>query len=239
MLDAYLTQTKQLLQNPGAPNALYSTSDLTSYINRARGQLAGDAECTRVYATLALTQGQMQYPFSAINLGTAPGVDGVYDIRIAWYQVGVGQAWIRPRPWAWFWLYELNNPAPDQGQPKVWTQFGQGATGSIFVSPPPDTDYTLNLDVLALPIPLVDDTTVEAIPFPFTDAVPFFAAYFALLSAQSASRQADADRMLARYEEFKNRARRMSNPSVNPLIYEQAPDPFRANRLGEQQAGGG
>ena len=89
------------------------------------------------------------------------------------------------------------------------------------------------------PIALVDDTTPEAIPYLWTDAVPFFAAYFALLSAQAGARQAEADRMFARYQEFTNRARRFATPSVLPFIYPQSGNPVQANQLGLQPAGGG
>jgi len=41
VLASYITQTQRLLQNPGAPISLYSTADITSYVNIARGQLAG------------------------------------------------------------------------------------------------------------------------------------------------------------------------------------------------------
>ncbi len=232
MLNAYLTATRRLIQNPPAPVALYSDADLTSYVNTARGQLAGDSESIRNYATLAISQGVQKYDFSAIVLGSpTAGIKGPLNIRAAWYQVGDGQVWLRPRPWEWFSLYELNNPVPQQGPPKMWTQYGQGVGGSIFVSPVPDTDYVLPLDTMCYPLPLVDDTTAEAIPYPWTDAVPFFAAYYAYLGAQSGARQADAERMMQRYTEFVNRARRSSNPSVSPYIYEQAPDPVRANRL--------
>lgn len=246
MLNAYLTQTKQLLQNPNSPNQLYSDADLTLYINRARSQVAGDSEAIRVYpATLPLVTGQQVYPFTSIvlpNAGTL-GVGGVYNIRVVWIQTGTGQIWVRPRPWAWFGIYELNTAAPASGQTKVWSQVGQGASGSFAVSPLPPAflptfPLILNMDVSALPIDLVDDNTPEAIPFPWTTCVPFFAAYYALLSAQSAARQADADRMMARYEEFKERARKMSNPAVNPLVYEGSRDPFEQNRLGLGQAGG-
>ena len=239
MLNSYLTRTQQLLQNPSAPTSLYSQSDLTEYINLARGQLSGDAECIRNYATLPVTGGTQQYEFASVVLGpNGAGVQGIFNIRAVWLQVASGQAWMRPRPWPWFSLYELNNPVPQQGQPKIWTQFGQGVVGNIFVSPTPDQDYTLQLDVLCYPNDLVDDTTIEAIPYPWTDAVPFLAAYYAMLSAQSAARQADADRMFSRYEEYRNRARKFSNPTVSPFIYEQSGDPTTPNKLGQQKSGG-
>ena len=44
MLTAYLNATAILLQNPVAPTSLYSTANLTTFINTARGQLAGESE---------------------------------------------------------------------------------------------------------------------------------------------------------------------------------------------------
>lgn len=232
MLNLYLLQTQQLLQNPPAPVSLYATSDLTSWINRARLQVAGDGECVRNYAALALTQGVGVYPFSAIVLNPATGISGVYNIRTAWRVVADGQVWMRPRPFEWFSLYELNNPVPDQGPPEIWSQFGQGVNGSIFVSDVPDTTYTLKLDTVCEPAALADDTTPEIIPYPWTEAVPFFAAYYALLSAQTGARYQDADQMLQRYSQFRDRARAMSTPGVLPTIYPQTPDPTMQNKLG-------
>ena len=240
MLDGYVLATQRLLQNPAAPIPLYAPSDLSAYINTARGVLAGESESIRVMGSLATVVGQRPYLFSAINLIAAPaGVLGVFNVRYAWYLVGNGQASLRPRPWPWYAQYKLNNPVPPSGPPAVWSIFGQGTTGSIYLDPLPDTVYTLPLDCVCVPVPLVDDSTPEAIPYPWTDAVPFFAAYLALLSSQTGARRAEADRMLADYEEWKNRARRISNPSILPGLYEQSPNPVRINQLGVSTGGGG
>ena len=240
MLTAYLTQTQQLLQNPPAPSALYNPGDLTTYINLARGQLAGEAECIRVYATLALAVGIQQYQFSAINLGSSPpstsGIKGVFNVRQALVQTPNGGAvWIRPRSFEWFTFFRLNNAVPGQAQPNEWSQYGQGVTGSLFVSPTPDVAYTLNIDTCCYPIPLTSDSTPEAIPYPWTDAVPFYAAWYAMMSSQ---RQSDADKMFERYQMLANRARQISNASVLPSIYPQSPDPVAQSRLGLQTVKG-
>lgn len=235
MLTAYLTQTARLLQNPAASTALYSDADLTSYINTARGQMAGETECIRVNASLAITAAQRTYAFPTISLGVS-GVSGVFNVRQASVLVGGGQTWMRPRPFEWFNLYMLNQVVPTTGQPTTWSQYAQGTTGSLFLYPLPDTDYTLTLDTSCFPIPLVDDTTVEAIPYPWTDAVPFFAAYYAYMSAQ---RQGDAETMLKRYKEFAGRARQMSNPSVLPFIYPSSGDPTLQAKLGMVSTGAG
>jgi hypothetical protein len=248
MLTAYQTATSQLLQNPAAPNPLYATTSITGWINTARGQLAGESESIRALATISLVQGQQVYPFSSLTFSVASGTSGIQGavkVQTMWYTTGTGQLWVRPRPFSWFSLYELNNAAPVQGAPLRWAQYGQGAEpnlsvggGSIYVSPVPDKSYTATFDCICYPIALVDDTTKEAIPYLWTDAVPYFAAYLALLSAQSTARINDAKRMLELYTEFTNRARRFSTPGILPGIYPQNPSPVRGNQLGYQQGGG-
>jgi hypothetical protein len=250
VLNAYILNTQRLLQNPPAPATLYSTTDLTSYINTARGQLAGEAECIRRIATIQTVIGQRNYNFSSLTIGDA-AVAGVIHVRRISYNVGQGARWFNPRPWEWFDLFYLNNPVPQNGPPKNWSQYGQGSagtnatgggtmsSGSFYIDPPPDIVYTLNCDCVCYPIALAQDADPEAIPYLWTDAVPFFAAYYALLSAQSPARQADASRMMERYAEFVKRARQSSNPSVNRTSYQQANDPTEIAKLGLQKAVGG
>jgi hypothetical protein len=241
----YLPQTQQLLQNPAAPTALYSTALLTGYINTARGQLAGEGKCIRAFATLTTVPGQQVYPFSSLNLGVpaTTGIQGAININTVWAVVGNGQVWLQPREWEWFGLYYLNNIIPNQALPMIWTQYGQGAAppgtltgasfgGSLYLSPIPDQAYTLNCDCTCYPIPLVADGDVEAIPYLWTDAVPFFAAYYALLSAQTSMRTRDAKEMLQSYEMFMARARMSANPMQLGGIYQGAPDEFKAARMG-------
>jgi len=249
MLTAYLTATQNLLQNPAAPTPLYAPATLTAYINSARAQLAGESKAVRFMGSLALSIGVNAYPFSSITLtgAAAAGLAGVLDVETLWYSVGQGQKWIRQRPWPWFARYELSNPVPPSGPPTVWAQFGQGAAGqtspnpvgggSLYISPLPDYTYTVPVDAVCYPIPLVDDTTPEAIPYLWTDAVPYYSAYLALMSAQTNARMEQAKAMYGLYEEFVKRARRAATPMVLPGIYPQNPNPARANQLGVSPGG--
>ena len=256
MLTYYQTQTARLLQNPAAPITLYSTTDLTSYINTARGQLCGEGQCVRVIGTISTVIGQRNYNFSGINIGTpsSTGVEGVIHVRRIMYNVGQGQKWMRPRNWEWFDLYKLNNPAPVSGAPQVWAQYAQGSagigsitgegtgsvsSGSFYIDPIPDMVYTLNCDCVCYPVSLVADTDPEAIPYLWTDAVPFFAAYYALLSSQTSARMQDAQRMMEYYKLFVDRARKAATPDVNKYLYQQVPDPTTANKIGLVARGGG
>lgn len=240
MLNTYISETQRLLQNPASPTSLYSTADLTTYINTARGQLAGESESIRIFGTIPTILNTRNYNFASINSGvsTANGVQGVFHVRSMRYAVASGYQWVAPRSFEWFEIYYLNNPVPESGPPREWAQYGQGQTGSFYVDLLPDQIYTLTLDCVCVPIPLVTDVTIEAIPYPFTDAVPYFAAYLALLSSQMGARRADAEAMFGYYQTFMQRARQFSNPSLLRGNYEQSVDPTMQAKLGMQKAGG-
>jgi hypothetical protein len=247
VLAAYNAQTRNLLQLPGVnSSSLYTDANLTTWINIARGQIAGEGECIHVMGTIQTVAGQNVYPFSGINVGTPAltGVQGVINLRSLSVGAGTGQLWMTPRAFPWFSLYNLNKAVPQQGTPTEWSQFGQGAApsgvantsiggGTFYVSLVPDDVYTINCNAICYPQPLALDTDVEALPYFWTDAVPFFAAYFALMSAQTNARMADAAQMYkGHYNEFMDRARKQSNPGVNRWLYQQAGDPAQGPKMG-------
>lgn len=255
MLTYYEKQTQRLLQNPAATTQLYATADLDSWINTARGQLAGETETVRVIGSLLTVPGTRIYPFSAIQFGGSPsqtGIQGVLNVRRVGLQIanGPGLKFLFVRSWEWFDHYHINNPNPQSGPPVRWAQFGQGGSGtgaitgigsgtailsgSLALDPIPDIQYTLSVDCVCYPQALAADTDIEAIPYLFTDAVPFFAAYFALLSAQNNARFADAERYFGHYETFVERARKASNSSVARPLQEQASDMSQVAKFGAQ-----
>lgn len=241
MLTSYQTDTLNLLQAPAAPSNLYTTASLTRWINQARHQTAGEGECVRAMGTISVVAGTTTYPFSGVTFAVASSVSGVsrpFHVRSAWVAIGDGQKMLVARPFQWFANYYLNQVVPTTAPyPSSWAQYGQGVTGSLRIYPTPTVDGTLSVDCVCDPIDLVDDTTVEALPYPWTDAVPYYAAYLALLSAQTGARQADANRMFQLYAEFVNRARKASTPSVLPYQFEQSPSLVRGNQLGVQPGG--
>lgn len=240
MLTAYETAVLALLQAPSSPTPLVPTATIDIYINIARGQVAGQGKCVRQYATLGLVAGTRSYPFSAIVF-TGVGIAGPNDARMIWYQVGMGdggagQKIIANQPFEWFAQYRLNNPVPPEGPPSEWAQLGQGQLGTLFFDPVPDIAYVCPIDVECAPAPLVTDASPEAIPPLWQDAVPFYAAWLALMQLQ---RQADADMMLKRFQDLMNRARQAATPDVLPDNFEQTPDLTLGNKLGATGRGGG
>lgn len=132
-----------------------------------------------------LNQGQEVYPFSAVNLAAFPGVQSVYWVRRAsiifsnWrystrvYSFTTYNAQIRTFPFQY------------QYAPFFCAQFGRGTAGSFYMYPQPSQAYQLEWDCQCLPSDLVDNTSPEAIPMPFTEAVPYFMAHLGFLELQN------------------------------------------------------
>lgn len=237
----YLALTNALLQNPSASNNLYNQALIQTYINQARVWLAGDSDAIKAIGTYDLTMGSMgPYPFSGITLpgsSATTGVQNVLKVRQQWYAVGDGQLWFRSRSWPWFSVYRFNTAVINSGAPQEWSQYGEGENGTMYIGPTPDQSYTIKADCVCIPIPLVDDSTVEAIPPPWTIAVPYYAAYLALLSAQTGARVQDAARMLQLYQQFTAGARTQATPDIIPTNFPQQPNPVRENQLGVKGGG--
>lgn len=255
MLAQYQALTQQLLQNPPAPTTLYTLANITTYINIARGQVAGEGKCVRAIGLALTVVGQRAYNFAAIDFGAigTTGIQGAINVKRIMYNVGSGQKWIKGKSWEWFDFQRFNNPVPPSGAPTEWAQFGQGsagqgaitgigsgtmASGSFYIDPLPDTTYFLNCDCECYPQQLATDSDVEALPYLWTDAVPYFAAYMALMTSQTSARLQQAQQLFQLYRMFMQRARSFANPDQNQAAFEQSPDPAMAGRFGITASGG-
>jgi hypothetical protein len=218
------------LNNPTA--SLYNTADLIAYINIARNQIAGEGECIRQYATLPIASQTNLYNFSSFSLQSGVGLQSVLTVRMS--QVSGAASLMESRPFEWLNQYYLTsqNTSPT---PSVWAQYGQGALGSLYVAPTPSSGSSLGCDTVCYPIPLNIDSDPEAIPYPWTDAIPYFAAYLAYLNAQ---RDQDAQAMYQRYEMFMRRARQISTPSVYPMQYPGSSGAAIVSQMGTLTQGG-
>lgn len=128
---------------------------------------------------------QEQYSFQDINVSMFPGVGSVFMIRsvsvlyanyrysLPMYSFSTYQSMIRQYPFQYTYV------------PTFCSQFGQGANGSFFAYPWPSQTYQWEFDCTALPQDLIDDQSVEAIPQPWSDVVPYFAAHLAFAELQN------------------------------------------------------
>ena len=71
-----------------------------------------------------------------------------------------------------------------QQRPAAFSVFGQQ---TLYIAPLPDQIYIGEMDSVILPNPLIDNTTVEQIAYPFTSPVPYYAARLAKIKEQSFS----------------------------------------------------
>jgi hypothetical protein len=209
-LFAYLQQTQRLLHDK--ISAEFNTADLTAYVNTARGQVAGEGQCVRGLTVLSTQSTVQSYAFSSANLVT--GIAGILNLRMIYRSAaGIGIPLIM-RPWEWFVQYYAGTTAT--GTPTTWAQLGQGQNGTFLLYPMPSGVFPLSLDAVFSPADLITDTDQEAVPYPWTDAVPYYAAYLAMLSLPDEKSRGHAAKLWEQYTEFMARARRTATPTVLP-----------------------
>jgi hypothetical protein len=160
-------QPQVTINDPTGTGATATVSQMT-FIN----QLAGAQEV---------------YPFANVSFAQFPGVQGIicvksvsliysnYRYSLPCYSFSTYQALIRQYPFQY------------QYVPTFCAQYGQGSNGSFYMYPLPSQPYQLEWDCICYPSDLSTDQDVEAIPLPWTDGVPYFAAHLAMLELQNAN----------------------------------------------------
>ena len=79
-------------------------------------------------------------------------------------------------------------------EPGWWAQYGEGPSGVIYLAPIPSQANPMEVDLTLVPDDLTTDDDPCPIPYPWTDAVPYWAATLSLLQQQ---RSQDAQAMAA------------------------------------------
>ena len=211
MLTNYIQQVQRLLHDTNAQ--LYSTSDLTIYINEARAHIAADSMSVRAVLTFPTISNVNKYSLSGITAGMPTGGSYALVVRKAARTISGISSRIDARPWDWFFNYCICAPVPATGDPTTWSQLGIGGGGTLYLYPTPASVETITVDSVIVPQDLVDDTTPEILSYPWTAAVKFYAAYYAYMNSQ---RNADADRMLQMYQMRMQAASDQSTPDTLP-----------------------
>jgi hypothetical protein len=195
--------------DPGAtaqatdPTGAGSGAILTASVSGANMMVVGQ----EVY-TFASRQGQAQ-----LTAGVQ-AIHGVLSVTASW---GASRPMLQRKDWTTFQAKYRSWAAGWLNNPVVWAQYGQGANGSLYLAPIPANAFNMEWDTYCVPIALVDDTTPEAIPYPWTDPIPYYAAYLAFSNAQRAQ---DAAAAFGQYEQFMSRARAMSEVPFIPDAYD-------------------
>jgi len=77
-------------------------------------------------------------------------------------------------------------------EPGWYAQFGEGPIGSLYLAPIPSMEMPMDVDLTCIPFPLLTDKDVDPIPYPWSDAVCYWAAVLCLMQQQ---RKEDAKAM--------------------------------------------
>lgn len=207
MLTAYLQQTSRILHDPA--NVNYSVSDLTAYINIARGQIASQSQCVQQLDTVSLTNAQETYSLPTVGVAAGTGqAIAVLNISVPW---GTYTPTLDRYPFSEFQAYFRLFSGTVSGFPECWAQLADAALGTVYFFPIPTQTFASLWQCAHTVLPLALDTDPEAIPYPFTDCVPYFAAYLALMNAQ---RYQEAKAQMGIFTMFMQAAR----GGVNPLF---------------------
>lgn len=174
------------------------------------------AEITASVTPLMVTQAMREvYPFSAVPLDRFEGVKEVFAAKSISFIYANYRYSVPVYPFSWYQSYVRIYPQQYLYVPTVAAQFGQGVNGSIYMYPIPSSIYQVEVDCFCLPFPLELDTDFEAIPMPWTETVPFYAAHLAFLELQNLNAATFYlnlyDNMVHRYSSYA-RPGRMTNP---------------------------
>jgi hypothetical protein len=193
-----------------AVNTAGTGYDNTTVISFTGGGGTVAATASPVINCLNTVANQEIYTFAAANQYAAltSGVASILFVE----SVAVSWGALKPtlEKWNWNDLQARIRAYPIQsGQPAMFAQLGQGQGGSLFIQPVPTQSAAMDWVCICTPINLALDTDPEAIPYPWTDAVPYYAAYLCFMNAR---RKEEAANMKAIYVEHMMDARSASEP---------------------------
>jgi hypothetical protein len=183
-LSTYILQCRRLLHDASAQ--FWSDSELTDYINSARNRTVRDTGAYRLNQALTFTTGVEIY--SLANL-PVPAIDclGISYIfgnsRLAMSAL----AWSEFQAKYRYWTNMI-------GRPEVFAVYNYQ---SIYIWRLPDQNYTAEVDTVCLPAALVDNTSLEVIPAPFIEPIPYYACHLAKIKEQS---YGEADKFMEVYK---------------------------------------
>ncbi len=207
----------------GAITSYTITNAGSGYIAAPTVTITGDGTGATATASISSFLGtvvsQEVYAFSTANaLLTAanPGIESIIAVQSVAVSWGAMKPTLEWRDWSSFQAYLRSYNVGTQNYPAVWSQYGRGKSGSIYLWPIPSIIAQMDWDCYCDPITLTSDSDTEALPYPWTDAVQFLAAFYAYNNAQRAT---DASRMTAEYKRFLRENEAYAQASMVPSFY--------------------
>lgn len=192
-LQDYIIRLQRLLHDTN--NSYYTQQELIDYINEARGTIA--------YQTGCLRQSYIeQIPAGTGSLPYPPTMLDVWKIYLT-----LQGTWTYPVQYVPYSEYRKLAYNPTLiGRPYIFTT----QPGVIYLYPNTDQEYSIEIYGTFAPSNLMNLTDEDTILYPFTDLVPYYAAYLANLYAQR------IDKAGAFLQMYKDRATQVA-PSIQRI----------------------
>lgn len=190
MLSWYVNEVQQHLNDQ--QGQFFQPPTLHAFINRARRRICAASGCLRLLVKGQTKANTEVYPFTGWNAliqERMPGAQSVIAVRSLTIAIGVGgwkPMW-RRISWTDFQArFRIYNGTYYGviSEPGWWAQFGAGPVGEMYLAPIPSMALPMEVDLSCVPTPLLTDKDPEPIPYPWTDAVSFWAAVLAFLQQQ-------------------------------------------------------
>jgi hypothetical protein len=205
MLAQYIDEVQSHLND--SQGQFFSIPRLTGFINRSRRRIAAISGCVRVVPPGTQTKPSREvYPFSEWNAlvqQVCPQAQSILACRSL--AIGIGGNWTEDDDGIWSITKGTWKPVWRRivwtdfqarfriyggtfygtiSQPGWYAQYGSGPLGSLYLAPIPSIAAPMEVDLSLIPKPLVTDGDIDPIPFPWSDAVSYWAACLALMQQQ-------------------------------------------------------
>jgi hypothetical protein len=170
-LASYRAATRRLLHDANAD--IWSEPNLTIYINKAVAQRDIWTGGSRDYkADIPLIANQDFYVFTALFQS-----DSVLDVVNLWVLYGNQRVLLHNPPFSEL-TSKFRSTKGQANRPMAWARFGGN---KVCIAPPPATAYQTDWDLVVLSCVLAEEGDADPLPFPYTEPIPYYAAYRAFV----------------------------------------------------------
>lgn len=191
MLEQYVEDVQDHLND--MQGTFFPLPTLHRFINRARRRVAASSGCVRILPQGTITRANQEvYAFAEwkpLVQDQMPGIGSILAVRSL--SVAIGKGGWKPMWRRIIWTdfqarFRIYNGTfyGVISEPGWWAQYGEGPYGAIYLAPIPSQEMPFDVDLSCIPMPLEKDGDPEVIPYPWTDAVSYWAAVLCLLQQQ-------------------------------------------------------
>jgi hypothetical protein len=107
-------------------------------------------------------------------------INDVFGVAVSWAGTRPAMRWM---PWDELQAYARSYSTLVSSYPAVFSTFGSGTSGQVWLWPPPSQNLEMEWDCTCLPTQLANNDDYDAIPDSFTASVKFYAAGMAMLGS--------------------------------------------------------